>query len=309
MNVLNFYTSLYGALYNRRWLYPRMLSPLRFVVRKLANYQIPSYLSKGCSKIKGERYDGLIVSFTSFPARIDKVWMVVECLKRQTVLPEKIILWLSKEQFPHRELIPQSLWSRVDDLFEIRMVDGDLKSHKKYYYAFSTFPNKKIITVDDDVFYHTSMIWHLVMCSRIYPNYVISNMTKQFSFDNDGNLLPYEQWQYCLQPFTCHHLIQIGVGGVLYPPNRLHLLTLRDDLFSSLAPSADDLWLNCMARLKGTLVIQSNNISLPLEIANNSPSLSTINMGNKQNDRQIFLLRNYLHENKLLDVYNASEQN
>ena len=66
--------------------------------------------------------NGVIISFTSFPARINDVWKVVESLKNQSILPAKIILWLSKEQFPDGSGIPASLKDREGDIFEIRIV-------------------------------------------------------------------------------------------------------------------------------------------------------------------------------------------
>lgn len=72
----------------------------------------------------------IIVSLTSFPARINNVWLVVECMLRQTVHADKIILWLSKDQFPSDDCIPFSLKKRISDVFEIRMVSGDIRSHK-----------------------------------------------------------------------------------------------------------------------------------------------------------------------------------
>ena len=55
---------------------------------------------------KGSVEDGVIISLTSFPARLDTLWQCVESLKRQTVRPEKIILYLSKEQVKEDVLPP-----------------------------------------------------------------------------------------------------------------------------------------------------------------------------------------------------------
>ena len=41
----------------------------------------------------------IIISMTSIPVRIDKVWIVVESLLRQTYKPDQIILWLAKDEF------------------------------------------------------------------------------------------------------------------------------------------------------------------------------------------------------------------
>ena len=41
----------------------------------------------------------VIVSMTSIPARIDKVWITVESLLRQTYKPDEIIVWLALDEF------------------------------------------------------------------------------------------------------------------------------------------------------------------------------------------------------------------
>lgn len=305
MNAPDFYVKLYGALYNRRGVHYRLLSPLRFVIRTLANWRIPSYLCQHPQDKQGRTIQGLIVSFTSFPARIEKVWLVVESMKRQSYLPEKIILWLSKEQFPTEESVPQSLVERIDRLFEIQRMEGDLKSYKKFFYSFLYYPNKTIITIDDDVYYHPDTIKHLVDSSHSYPHCIIANITSRLTF-NKGVVNPYRLWCSRVKPFDSNDLVQKGVGGVLYPPHLLPSLAIREDLFMSLAPLADDLWLNAMARMNKVPVVQSSFKSLFLEINNGATSLSSVNVTQEQNDPQLASIRKYLTEKFQVDVYSEN---
>lgn len=76
----------------------------------------------------------------------------------QTLQPREIILWLSKEQFPTTDSLPESLKSREDDVFKIRMVDGDIRSHKKYYYVVKEYTDDLIFLIDDDIYYPTDII-------------------------------------------------------------------------------------------------------------------------------------------------------
>ena len=302
MNILEITTCFYGHLRNYGmpvW----VLSPLRRIIRIIANRVLPKYLSREVI-YASERRDGLIVSFTSFPARIEDVWKVVECLKRQTILPEKIILWLSKKQFPEHDMIPDSLWSRKDNLFEIRLVDDDIRSHKKYFYVMQEYPKKDFITCDDDIFYDPYMIERLIKTSEKYPGCIIANHTSHIRITDDNELLPYATWRDNEEPFASSDRLQIGVGGVLYPNGTLHEMVLRKDLFMQLAPMADDIWLNAMARLQGTKVVQSGKAFITLEITNNSPSLCSINNGIKNmNDIQTQNIRRYFLENGIKDVY------
>ena len=307
MNALNFFTKTYSLLHNYPGVPYWVLTPLRKAVRFGANKVLPKYLAKPHA-YKGSVEKGYILSFTSFPARINTVWQVVESLKNQSVLPEKIILWLSTSQFPTKEHIPDNLWKEEDDLFEIRMVEGDIRSHKKFYYVMQQYPEHAFITCDDDIYYHPDTLKNLIEASRRYPKSVIANVTRRIEYDDKGDLKPYRQWKKEESAYETENLIQIGAGGVLYPPKTLHALTLRKDLFFSLTPMADDIWLNCMARLNGTRVVQSAMKQMSLLINDKSPSLSKENISGGKNDEQISNLRKYLIENKLGDVYSAGYQ-
>ena len=152
MNYLHVLTDFYSSLYSYNKINNRLLSPIRRVVRSVANWVLPGYLSHSVrdSNHTKVQLPDVIVSLTSFPARIDRVWMVVECMRRQTVMPKNVILWLSKEQFPDQNL-PESLKKEIDDFFVVRFVEGDIRSHKKYYYVSKEYPDSYIILIDDDI--------------------------------------------------------------------------------------------------------------------------------------------------------------
>lgn len=305
MNILDLFTNTYGVLRNYNHFPTWLLSPIRVIIRKLANRYLPIYLYKPIRR-KGKVKKELIVSLTSFPARINDVWKVVECLKNQTVLPEKIILWLSKDQFPSENDIPKELKKQIDDLFEIRMVDGDIRSHKKYYYMLRDFPNKDFITCDDDVYYDSKMIERLIVTALSFPQCIIANKTSKICFYDDGNVRPYREWRDNEEPLSSCNLLQIGVGGVLYPHGTLHEITSNMDLFWTLSPLADDIWLNAMSRLKHTPVVQTRDSKLVLPITSKAPSLHSVNNGENMNDRQIQSIRDFMKDNCFPDIYSSS---
>ena len=79
----------------------------------------------------------IIVSLTSYPPRINGVHKVVESLYRQSVKADEIVLYLSLEEFPEaEEELPATLRALIGKGgFRVAWVHGNLKSHKKYYYA------------------------------------------------------------------------------------------------------------------------------------------------------------------------------
>ena len=308
MNIIDLYVKSYAVL-SKRGSFPQwLLSPLRFAERSLANIILPKYLSKSIDNSSKTIVKDLIISFTSFPARIKEIWQVVECLKRQTILPEKIILYLSEEQFPRIIAIPESLRSRQDNLFEIRIVSGDIRSHKKYYYAMQEFPDKTIVTCDDDVYYGSWFLQELVRYSKKAPGCIVANDAVRIKHNEQGELLPYLQFGQNVLADDSDNLVQIGVGGVLYPPHSLNTLVLDREGFTKAAPMADDLWLCAMARLNGTPVIKTCSYKQTLPpIITNSSSLTDLNNGEENlNDRQFKTIREYLFSKGKPDVFSSS---
>jgi len=223
----------------------------------------------------------LIVSFTSYPARIHAVPKVLESLYAQSMQPDKILFWLAEEQFPNRETdLPQQL---VDDAaagkFELRWCD-DLGSHKKYFYAMQEFPDDIIVTVDDDIIYHPHTIQTLYRSYLKFPQAVSALRTALCLFDDDGKLLPYFFW---FSPFVkmverpTMQLTAIGINGILYPPHVLDVRVFDKKLMLKLCTSnhitsGDDLWLKMHEALCGIPVVLASKDILHQEIAETQTS-------------------------------------
>jgi len=250
-NHYTFYTTLYGKLYSQNW--PRcVISPLRVLIRTLANIILKI---TGIHPVGQVKNVDVVVSLTSYPARIKNIWMVISSILAQSYCPKLIILWLSKEQFLSKRL-PKRLTDLQSERFKIVFVEGDIRSHKKYLYAFMKFPEKIIITVDDDVIYSNDIVKCLYESYLSSPDAIHANHTAQISFDN-GSLKPYMEWELIFHKSISPDQLQIGMGGVLYPPRLLYKDVLNIDLATRLAPMADDIWLNSMARLNNTSIIRS----------------------------------------------------
>lgn len=198
--------------------------------------------------------DNLVISFTSFPLRISRIWMTVESLLRQTIMPSAIVLYLSRSQFPEEFAdLPKSLLRLRNRGLDIRFVEDDIRSHKKYFYAFRDFPKCSIITVDDDALYPENLIETLWNLHCKYPAAVIGNRAKRIF----PTIPRYEHWPAVNYQEYNPDLIFIGCAGILYPPNSLHKDAFDIDAIKRLAFSTDDIWLSCMARINGTPMLST----------------------------------------------------
>ena len=222
--MLRLFTCLYSFTYKKGTTVSLsyLLSFLRFVIRIISNTLLPLYFIITSSSKKyrivnngslTEHRERILVSFTSFPKRINKVWLVVESLLRQSYKPDLVILWLSKEQFESLNVLPARLLNLQKRGLMLKIKEGDMRSHKKYYYAFREYPNDVIITVDDDIIYSPDLIKYLVETYRKNPNCVCANHVRRVEIENE-----YTSWSIVDKSGVDEKNMQIGVGGGLYPP-------------------------------------------------------------------------------------------
>lgn len=310
--MVDFFNRLYSLAFNNIILFERIKlnSIFRYVIRRLANIILPIYLSRNRVEVLSLKEDRnrvsarLIISLTSFPKRINQLWMVINILLRQTVKADKILLYLSKEQFPHEyNDLPKSLLYYKDYGLEIIFVDGDIRSHKKYYYAFRDYPNDIVITVDDDIFYPTTMIETLIHYHKKYPDSVICRYARKIEWDSNGGIKSSRDWAYLYKTDSGYSYFFGTGGGVLFPaPGCLYKDTLDLSLALRLTPLEDDLWLNTMVRLQNIsiLVVKDYKDLLPI-FRQNNVTLYSLNGGiDNQTDEQMHNVISYYHN---IDIY------
>lgn len=198
----------------------------------------------------------VIISLTSYPARIKTVHLTIMTLLNQTVRPKSVVLWLANEQFPNGiNDLPSELTVFEPKGLKIRFCD-DLRSHKKYYYAMKDNPESYVITVDDDVYYPENLVQTLMETSEKYPDTVVCTWGHEI-FLEKGDVFTADKWQYSTEgTVPSYALIPTGVGGVLYPPHSLSEEVFNKDAFKEQCINADDLWLKAMALLKGTKAVR-----------------------------------------------------
>ena len=240
-------------------------------VRRKLTYPIRLYRSrKAVKEALNFNQDGLntteprkrkiIVSLTSYPGRINVVPATISTLLRQTVKPDKIVLWLGEEKFPNQEL-PDVFKGLRRCGIEIRF-RPDLKSHTKYFYAIQEFPEDLIITVDDDNLYQKNLIEELYNSYKKYPQCVSALRVHRIRFYDDCTVKKYNEWhyEYYGKIGSCsHQYFATGVGGVLYPPHVLHPEVTNLEIIQKYCHNHDDLWLKIMEVMNGTKVVIAGN--------------------------------------------------
>ncbi len=225
----------------------------------------PAYYHK-VNTVGVEASDGvaprLIVSLTSFPARIKTVSYTIESILLQEKKANMVILWLAKEQFPNLEKeLPHRLLQLCQYGLTIRWCQ-DIRSYKKLIPALKEYPEDIIVTVDDDIWYPPQWLKNFFNSYIKQPKCIHADKVLEVNV-KDGVIANYTKWGVHIHspksPSFLWH--QVGCGGVLYPPHSLHQNVLREELFMKIAPKVDDIWFWCMAILNKTRInIVENNI-------------------------------------------------
>lgn len=236
------------------------------------------------------RKEKIIISMTSFPARIDVVGYAIKSLMNQTVKADQIILWLAREQFPDFNL-PVLLRQLCEKGLEIKFCE-DLKAHKKYYYALKNQrSNELVITYDDDLIYPEDSIERLYEVYKRNKNCIVCNRAGCCS-GIAGKIDSYNTWKIHTSVgvnYPSSRLFPSTGGGTLYPYGSVNEEVFDTERMRNLAFSADDLWMRFMSALNGTKIVKTkkNHRTFSTLEGSQEESLQVLNCIGGENDRVI----------------------
>ncbi len=257
------------------------------IIKRILDRTVPNHFLKTLDKYPTgvnlePRDKEIVISLTSFPGRIADVWIVIECLLRQTYKADKIILWIDKERFNLEEL-PAHLKNQMKRGLEIRLVK-DLRSHTKYYYALKEYNNSFVITVDDDCYYPENLIENLMKIHREYPNSIAANRIHKIQFE-DNRILPYKKWSHNFSPKNTVNgaYLLTGVSGVLYPPNLFDAPFFDTTVFMEKCKFADDMWLTINAFRLNIAVASNNTFNKDMIAVSKSAQVRLLNYNSRGN--------------------------
>lgn len=243
----------------------------------------------------------IIVSLTTYGKRLFEVYLTIESIFQQTVKPNRIILWLESDLESVK--LPVTLLLQQKRGLEIRYC-SNIRSYKKLVPTLSLCPDATVITIDDDVIYKYDMIENLINDHYRYPNVILANRVRRMKLTNNLNFTPYNEWEYISDEKISPMNVQIGVGGVLYPPYCLSPIVNNEELFLQICPSTDDLWFKAMSLINDVHVKRAVTHE-PVFLSNENVqdiALAISNQGGGENDRAIrklndsFNIINYLKE-------------
>lgn len=191
----------------------------------------------------------IVVSLTSYGKRLNSVCYAIESIMQQTKKANRIVLWLGEKDFDG--IIPAALEKQKKRGLEIRRTK-DIRSFTKIIPALKEFPNAAIVTIDDDIIYDFDVLSNIIESYLTNPQCIHAFRFHVIKYDSNGKMKPYNKWDWC--SFDVHNNKNnffTGVGGVLYPPKCFDSEIFNENVFLEICKTADDVWLNAMARKSG----------------------------------------------------------
>lgn len=243
-----------------------------------------------------KRVAKIIVTMTTIPPRVHTTHQVVLRLLKQTVRPDKIILYLGKDKFEGVKL-PYFLRLQMKIFgVEVRYVE-DIGPHTKYFHAITEFPDDLVLTVDDDIRYPDDMIEVLYNSYKKFPKAISARRCHLMTFDENGQIKKYTEWEHKYSKninTPSMKLFPTGVGGVLYPPHLMHPEVYNLEQIKKLTFKNDDVWLKFMQVLSMTPVVATAPFTIKHVKGSQKVALNQDNVAGQKND---ILIKN------VIDVY------
>jgi hypothetical protein len=241
----------------------------------------------------------VIISLTSFPARIPYLHHCLYSLMNQTIHPHRIILWLAEEQFPDRlDDIPEKIRELQPLGLEIRWVKQDLRSYKKLIPALNAFPEAIIVTADDDLYYPDYWLERLINAYQKHPDSIHCHLITRLGMDSQKIIDQVPRSRQMVDSFSYFNKL-LGGSGTLYPPHILSKNVFDLNVMRQTAPSSDDVWFWAMAVLNHKTIHWipngMRNLVYVEYTQEDTPTLSSVNDTDDQGFRK--------HINAVADHY------
>jgi len=245
----------------------------------------------------------LIVNITTTSKRLQLCSATVLSLTQQSLLPEKIIVWISKEPYLSDEgILEVPQWIKnINELLKIN--DNSFHDLIEFRYTENTGPYRKIVPIlreinssslndtivyaDDDVIY--GIDWLKKMVKLFNDNqglYVVAPRVRVikkniFNVNKSYNLFPISTRSEIIGT----DFIITGVGGCVLSRKHIdtNFLLLND--FLDIAPTTDDIWISKIIELSGSKVLTCPSALIDVqEISHCNDALNLINT--LQNNRK-----------------------
>lgn len=201
------------------------------------------------------------INLTTTHSRLDLCSATLWSLLHQSLLPERINLWISHEPFmADKGIAALPNWinelNHIHDIIRVHYVDN-IGPYRKIIPALRSSANEDVIVyVDDDVIYANAWFEGLLNTfEKLERKYVVASRVRVKKNNFFGKLQSYNMFHVCSeQQLFSSDFIITGVGGCILMRKHIkdEFLELND--FCELIPKTDDIWISKIIELSNSQV-------------------------------------------------------
>lgn len=196
----------------------------------------------------------VIVSCTTTRQRLPMLLYTLMSLQQQSRKPDRIVVNVSREAYLSDEGIETlPAWLQQDGV-EVNWVPNTGPYRKLLPLINQCSDADRIVTVDDDVLYHSGWLSALLELDEAHPDHLVCTRARRMKRGLFG-WKRYAHWRVVKQRTSAMNLMPTGSGGILYKRSLLDMTFLTDPQAQALAPTTDDLWFRMAGMRKGTRVL------------------------------------------------------
>jgi protein O-GlcNAc transferase len=226
------------------------------------------------------------VCITSYPKRFSALIEVLQNLRKQSLYPNRVCVFLSSANVSEADLTCLSGITNLS-LFLV----PDLGPGTKLIPRLAMGHDRPIVVLDDDLVYDSNLLRDLVDAHRKTPNVVIGSRTHRVVRDAEMNIVSYRKWDWeCQDTNPSWDIFPTSGHGTLYPPGCFARSVLDISAYSLLSKHTDDLWYFFHSRLAGREARRLPGVR-PVEVLEGTQDTALWGTGNQQrNDINLQLL-------------------
>lgn len=230
-----------------------------------------------------------VASMTTYPARFNSALLAIESINNQSITPESLVIHISKEDWKQAE---RDFIRPAKFRFKGRVIVEpceNLKPANKIIHTAKRFPDKNIITFDDDVLYLRDRAEKLIEKHKLYPDNPICFRTRRVSF-NGKKVNPYSSWKLLYDEGGPNSLnFPTSVSGSLYPAGIFSESFFDIETYREICQNNDDIWTYFHMLMNNTPIVSGGIEIVPPGISGAQDSaLWKSNVRGNGNDKIIF---------------------
>jgi len=213
-----------------------------------------------------EQLDDVVLSLTSWSARIEILPLTLLTLVEQSARPASIEVWMTTEDLC---LIPARVHSTFSNLGVAFRPSEDYRSHKKWLNTVQERSDHFVVTADDDIIYPRHWLRWLMQNHDADRRVSVAHRCHRMTFDGSGDIAPYAEWKRDVPAYgeTSPSLFATGCGGQVLHQSWLPEEAMEPDRILAICPNSDDIWLACALAAAGVPRRRSNTYFPLLEIS------------------------------------------